>query len=42
MAQQASRTRRRRIADAVIYNDGLSRDALRDAVRALWARWCGV
>lgn len=42
MAQQASRARRRRIADAVIYNDGLSRDALRDAVRALWARWCGV
>lgn len=39
MAQQASRTRRRAIADAVIFNDGLALAQLQDEVRALWAHW---
>ena len=39
IAQQASRTRRRAIADAVIFNDDLSLDALHDEVRLLWAWW---
>jgi hypothetical protein len=29
----------RRIADAVIHNDGLSLDALRGEVEALWNAW---
>jgi dephospho-CoA kinase len=40
IAQQASRARRRAIADAVIFNDGLSLEALGREVRELWARWC--
>jgi dephospho-CoA kinase len=39
IAQQASRARRRAIADAVIFNDGLSLDELGTEVRALWSRW---
>lgn len=39
IAQQATRAQRRRIADAVIVNDGLDRDALTDEVRALWRHW---
>lgn len=39
IAQQATRAQRRRIADAVIVNDGLDRDALADEVRALWRHW---
>ncbi|MEO7852792.1 MAG: dephospho-CoA kinase, partial [Rubrivivax sp.] len=37
--QQARRTTRRAIADAVIFNDTLTRDALGDEVRALWRWW---
>lgn len=40
IAQQAPRGRRRAIADAVIHNgDAMTLDALRAAVRALWAHW---
>jgi dephospho-CoA kinase len=39
IAQQATRARRRAIADAVIYNEGLTLEALRSQVRALWAHW---
>ena len=39
LAQQASRRARRAIADAVIYNEGLSLGALADEVGALWALW---
>jgi dephospho-CoA kinase len=39
IAQQSSREARRAIADAVIYNDGLSREALAAEVAALWAQW---
>lgn len=39
IAQQAPRARRRTIADAVIFNEGLTREALREQVRALWAHW---
>jgi len=39
--QQASRTARRAIADAVIFNgDGCSLQALADDVAALWRHWC--
>ncbi len=41
IAQQATRAQRRRCADAVIYNDGLTLDALTLEVQALWRRWCG-
>ena len=41
MAQQASRPTRRACADAVIFNDGISLDALSAHVRDLWAHWCG-
>ena len=37
--QQASREQRRAVADAVILNDGISLDELREQVCALWARW---
>jgi dephospho-CoA kinase len=40
--QQTSRAARRSIADAVIFNDGLSRPALNAEVDALWARWSGL
>jgi dephospho-CoA kinase len=39
IAQQATRARRRAIADAVIYNEGLTRDALQAQVQALWVHW---
>ena len=39
IAQQANRERRRALADAVIHNDGISREALAGEVRALWALW---
>jgi dephospho-CoA kinase len=39
IAQQASRLQRRAIADAVIHNDGITVDELRDRAAALWAHW---
>jgi dephospho-CoA kinase len=39
IVQQASRAARRAIADAVIFNDGLTADELAAEVRALWALW---
>jgi len=39
IAQQASRARRRAIADAVIHNDGITLDALAAEVAALLALW---
>jgi dephospho-CoA kinase len=39
MAQQLTRSARRRLADAVIYNDGLDLPALRKEVEHLWGRW---
>jgi dephospho-CoA kinase len=42
MAQQATRSRRRRVADAVIFNDGLSLDDLAAQVRQLWVIWIGA
>jgi dephospho-CoA kinase len=40
MAQQTPRTVRRAMADALIFNDGLSLDALQAQVQALWQHWC--
>jgi len=39
IAQQAPRSLRRSIADAVIFNDTLSQQALRDEVCSLWSHW---
>lgn len=39
IAQQAPRAARRRIADAVLYNDGLPLEQLAHEVRGLWALW---
>jgi dephospho-CoA kinase len=39
IAQQASRPQRRAIADAVIHNDDISAEELRDRAVALWAHW---
>ncbi|MBL8349291.1 MAG: dephospho-CoA kinase [Burkholderiaceae bacterium] len=39
IAQQASRERRRAIADAVICNEALGREALAAEVAVLWAAW---
>lgn len=39
IAQQASRTARRAIADAVIHNEALSLDALREQVAQVWFEW---
>ena len=39
MAQQLARGARRRLADAVIYNDGLELPALRAEVQQLWKAW---
>ena len=39
IAQQASRPLRRAIADAVIFNDKLSRQALQDEVLSVWRHW---
>jgi len=41
ISQQATRAARRAIADAVICNDGLTLQALREEVRAVWNRWHG-
>jgi dephospho-CoA kinase len=42
VAQQATRERRRAIADAVIHNEGITLDDLRAQVRALWSLWNNV
>ena len=39
IAQQATRAARRAMADAVIHNDGIALDQLRQQVRALWSLW---
>lgn len=39
IAQQAPRRERRAAADAVVFNDGLSLEALAVEVRSLWAHW---
>jgi len=39
IAQQASRAARRAVADAVLYNDGISAEALRAHVQSLAAHW---
>jgi dephospho-CoA kinase len=39
IAQQASRMQRRAAADAVIFNDGVLREALACEVGALWSLW---
>ncbi|MBZ8141326.1 dephospho-CoA kinase [Rubrivivax gelatinosus] len=39
IAQQAPRAQRRRIADAVVFNDGKPLGDLEHEVRALWALW---
>ncbi|MGJ7483875.1 dephospho-CoA kinase [Variovorax sp. LT2P21] len=41
IAQQAPRRERRAAADAVVFNDGLSLEALAGEVRSLWAHWIG-
>jgi dephospho-CoA kinase len=41
IAQQAPRARRRAIADAVIFNEGLALAALEAAVDTLWNAWRG-
>lgn len=40
IAQQASRQRRRALADAVLHNDGIDPAGLALQVRALWQLWC--
>lgn len=42
IAQQATRARRRAVADAVIYNDGLGLEALHAEVDALAAMWGAI
>jgi dephospho-CoA kinase len=39
MAQQTPRAARRAIADAVIFNEGLSLHTLQAQVQALWDHW---
>lgn len=39
--QQAPRAQRRRIADAVIFNDGIPLAVLASEVHALWSAWTG-
>jgi dephospho-CoA kinase len=41
VAQQASRSARRAIADAVIFNDGLDLPGLHAEIAALWWAWTG-
>ena len=41
VALQASRSARRALADAVIYNGGISLDTLHAEVHALWQAWVG-
>jgi len=40
IAQQATRASRRACADAVIFNDGITREELLAEVNALWEGWC--
>lgn len=42
MHTQATRAQRRAVADAVIYNEGLSLQNLEQVVQGLWAHWQGV
>lgn len=42
LAQQTGRAERRGLADAVIFNDGITLTALQSEVRALWLSWCPV
>ncbi len=39
MSQQAGRAQRRAIADAVVYNEGLTLETLAGQVHALWTLW---
>jgi dephospho-CoA kinase len=39
MASQATRAARRAVADAVVFNEGVSLAELQGAVQALWAHW---
>lgn len=39
IAQQAPRTLRRACADAVVFNDGISREQLERQLRSLWTHW---
>ena len=39
IAQQATRAARRRASDAVVFNDGLTLDALGHQIEVLWQRW---
>jgi dephospho-CoA kinase len=41
LAQQISRGERRALADAVLFNEGLTLDALRAEVAQLWVAWFG-
>jgi dephospho-CoA kinase len=41
IATQATRAQRRAVADAVIFNEGLSLRELAQAVQVLWAHWQG-
>ena len=41
IAQQATRAARRAIADAVLFNEGLSLTQLDALVEVLWAGWAG-
>ena len=40
-SQQLSRPQRRAMADAVIHNDGISLEELRQQLRSLWHQWFG-
>jgi dephospho-CoA kinase len=42
IAQQSTRPARRAIADAVIFNDGLSQAALQHEVHSLWKLWSSL
>jgi len=39
IAQQATRAQRRACADAVVFNDGITRDRLEAQLRSLWDHW---
>ncbi|MCK6426296.1 MAG: dephospho-CoA kinase [Burkholderiaceae bacterium] len=41
IAQQAGRSARRAVADAVVHNEGLDLEALRAQLRTLWQFWVG-
>jgi dephospho-CoA kinase len=42
IAQQARRPSRRALADAIVYNDGITAEQLTLQVRTLWALWVGT